>query len=287
MRPLPVGDSALYVMDLSGFLVRAFKVRGNQRWAHRAVLDAARKVVGGPRAPGFFAAALDLPGRTFRHDLSLAYKATRKDDAPAYEHALLLEQQRWAVEALWDGLGVRSVGAAGFEADDVVATLCARARSSGMDVVVMAYDKDFAQLVDRRTVLWDGKQRVRGEAEVFDEFGVEPRQFVDYLALVGDKSDNVRGVRGVGPEGAKRLLQHFDTLDAALSYSPTPGDEPLWASWHKSSAGQVYQRVLDGRADAMAARELVRLRTDVPLPFEWLDELKLEVAEKSASGEQE
>jgi DNA polymerase-1 len=200
--------------------------------------------------PDLVAAAFDLRGPTFRHELSADYKATRRpmpDD--------LVEQVPWVHEAC-AALGVPVVTHEGFEADDVIGTLATRAVAAGVDVVVVTGDKDFFQLVDDRIRVFNPRDEGTwyDDTGVVEKFGVRPDQVVDALALMGDASDNVKGVPGIGEKGARELLSAFGTLDWLLEHA-----EELPKKKYRTA-------LTDHAGDARQSRDLVRIRTDVPLP---------------------
>ena len=199
--------------------------------------------------PEFIAASFDLAGRTFRDDLVADYKANRAampDD--------LAEQIAWVHEAC-EALGVPIITAAGYEADDVIGTIATRAVAEGFDVAIVSIDKDFFQLVADSVRVYDPREDGAwfDEAAVVEKFGVVPARVTDVLALVGDTSDNVAGVPGVGKKGAIDLINTYGSLDALLI-----------------QAGELKQRkykeaLLAHRDAALQSRELVTIRRDVPL----------------------
>ena len=202
--------------------------------------------------PDLVAAAFDLKGPTFRHELAADYKATRR---PMPED--LVEQVSWVHEAC-AALGVPVVTHAGFEADDVIGTLATQAVAAGLEVVVVTGDKDFFQLVGDRIRVFNPRDEGAwyDDAGVLEKFGVRPDQVVDVLALMGDASDNVKGVPGIGEKGARELLADFGSLDWLLDHA----DE---------LPKKKYRTALTEHADnARRSRELVRLVTDVPVPYE-------------------
>jgi 5'-3' exonuclease len=190
--------------------------------------------------------------RNWRHDMHASYKANREAKPPGY-----LEQLRAAWAKLTREL--RGVAVSGFEADDVIATL---AGDRG-DVQIVTHDKDLLQLVDdaRRVRVVSLRDLLGGTVREYDEsgvrakLGVPPGQVGDYLALVGDKSDNVPGVPGIGPKHAAARLAAHGTLDAVLEHAATSGEESAVA------------RALREHAEtARLSRRLVELRRDVPVP---------------------
>ena len=210
-----------------------------------------RKLIG-EEQPDLMAAAFDLKGPTFRHDLSPDYKANRHpmpDD--------LVEQISWVHEACV-ALGVPIVTHEGFEADDVIDTLATRAAADGFEVVVVSGDKDFFQLVGRQIRVFNPRDEGTwyDAAGVVKKFGVDPGQVVDVLALMGDVSDNVKGVPGIGAKGARELLTNFGSLDWLLEHA----DE-----LPKKKYRTALTKYVD---DALKSRELVRIHTDVPVTYQ-------------------
>ena len=164
--------------------------------------------------PQYIAASFDLAGPTFRDQISTEYKANRAampDD--------LAEQINWVHEAC-EAMGVPIITKAGFEADDVIGTMAKRAAADGFDVAIVSIDKDFFQMVDdaKRIRVYDPREEGAwfDEQGVAEKFGVKPSQVIDVLALVGDTSDNVAGVPGIGKKGAIDLMTQFGSLDALL-----------------------------------------------------------------------
>jgi len=165
--------------------------------------------------PQCIAAAFDLAGPTFRDALVDDYKANRvamPDD--------LAEQAAWVHEAC-EAMGVPVLTAAGYEADDVLGTLAHRAVDAGYQVALVSIDKDFFQLVGEHISVYDPREDGQwfDAAGVKEKFGVVPSQVVDVLALVGDTSDNVAGVPGIGKKGAVDLVTQFGGLDGLLGHT--------------------------------------------------------------------
>ena len=213
--------------------------------------------------PTHIAASFDLAGPTFRDQLAADYKANRTampDD--------LAEQIPWVHEAC-EALGVPIITQVGFEADDVIGTLARRAVEVGARVAVVTGDKDFFQLVDDHVRVFNP----RDEGTWYDQdavkakWGVQPEQVVDVLALMGDSIDNIKGVPGIGEKGAKDLIGTWGSLDTLLAH-----------------ANEVPQRkyreaLLAHAEDARQSRELLRIRTDVEVPFD-LDQFRFRGASR-------
>jgi DNA polymerase-1 len=202
--------------------------------------------------PAFIAASFDLAGPTFRDQIVDDYKANRvamPDD--------LAEQINWVHQAC-EALGVPIVTAQGYEADDVIGTLATRAERDGFEVAIVSIDKDFFQLVHDGVRVYDPREDGAWfDAQgVVEKFGVKPSQVVDVLALVGDTSDNVAGVPGIGKKGAVDLLTQFGSLDALLE---------------RTAELKPKQReaLVTHREDALRSRALVTIRIDVPLDVEF------------------
>lgn len=191
--------------------------------------------------------ALDSKTKTFRSDLYGEYKAHRE---PPPED--LLKQLPVAIEWI-EQMGFANLTRDGFEADDVIATVTKFAKEEGLKVRIVSHDKDLYQLIDDgRVVMVDSvKKREIDEAGCIEKFGVSPRDFVDFQALLGDSSDNVPGVKGIGQKGASQLINHYHTLEA------------IYADIENCGTPRIQKLLLDGREKAFLSRELVRMRTDV------------------------
>ena len=205
--------------------------------------------------PDYVAVAFDL-GRTFRDDLYAEYKGTREK----MPDELVVQLTR--IQNLVSTLGVPIFTAENFEADDVLGTLARRASGEGLNVVIVTGDRDALQLVNPRVKVLTSRQRfddiiIYDEALVKEKFGVRPDQIVDYKALLGDTSDNVPGVRGIGEKTAVALLTQFETLDNAYAHL----DEI------KPPRAQTALR--DNKDTAYLSKTLVTIRTDVPLEVDW------------------
>ncbi|MBN2359026.1 MAG: DNA polymerase I, partial [Deltaproteobacteria bacterium] len=211
----------LYLVDGSGYIFRAyFAVRhlstaaGQPTNAVFGVTNMLLKVLREQR-PDHIAVAFDVGGPTFRHQMYAEYKANRP---PLPED---LRPQIPLVHRAVEALAIPVVTLPGYEADDVLGTLARQAVTADFDVVILTGDKDLMQLVDDRVTLYDGlKDRRVARDEVIERFGVPPEQVVDVLALAGDSSDNVPGVRGIGEKTAAVLVQEHGDVEAILAAAP-------------------------------------------------------------------
>ncbi|RXJ87560.1 DNA polymerase I [Arcobacter sp. CECT 8985] len=153
--------------------------------------------------------ALDSKGDTFRNEIYQEYKAQRPDVPED-----LLKQLPVAIEWI-EKMGFQTASKVGFEADDIIASIAHDAKQKDLEVRIVSHDKDLYQLIDDDTVyLFDPiKKVVVNEDKCFSKYGVMPKQFTDYQALLGDSADNVPGVKGVGAKTAEALIKEYGTLD--------------------------------------------------------------------------
>jgi DNA polymerase-1 len=201
--------------------------------------------------PTHIVVARDPKGGSFRHDLYPEYKAGR--DAQPED----LSTQFPLAEQLCEAFGVASIEVPTFEADDVIATLVETA-PEGTEICIVSTDKDLMQLVRPGVVLLDSmKGRRIDEAAVEERFGVPPAQLLDVRALVGDPSDNIPGVKGIGEKGAAKLIAEWGSLEALLE-----GAEQV-------KAKRAREGLLAHADEARLSRELSSLRSDVPLGRDW------------------
>ena len=195
----------LYLVDGSSYLYRAFHALPNLTNSHGdptgALLGVANmlKRLLNEEDPEHIAVVFDAKGPTFRHELYPEYKANRPP-MPAG-----LRQQVEQILEFTGLLGLPLLQVDGVEADDVIGTLCRAAEAEGMNCVISTGDKDLAQLVSDRTTLVNTMTDTASDrAGVMEKFGVTPEQIVDFLALTGDKSDNIPGVEKCGPKTAAK-----------------------------------------------------------------------------------
>jgi DNA polymerase-1 len=208
----------LVLVDGSSYLYRAFHAlppltssKGEPTGAVLGVLNMLAKLIR-EEQPALFAVVMDAPGRTFRDEVFAEYKAHRQpmpDDLRAQIDPL--------VEAV-RAQGFPLLRVEGVEADDVIGTLARRAAADGIDTLISTGDKDMAQLVGPNITVVDTMAgRSYDRAGVIEKFSVTPEQIVDYLALVGDVSDNIPGVPKVGPKTAAKWLERYRTLDEIIA----------------------------------------------------------------------
>ncbi len=245
----------LYLVDGSSYLYRAFHAlppfsnsRGQPTNAVFGVVNMLQKFLRETH-PTHIAVVFDAPGRTFRDDLFEAYKAHRP---PMPDE---LRSQIAPVLAAVEGLGLPLLRIEGVEADDVIGTLARRAADSGMRVVISTGDKDMAQLVDDRITLINTMTgSALDSAGVRTKFDVDPCQIVDYLALIGDSSDNIPGVPKVGPKTAAKWLAKYGSADEIVAHAA-------------DIEGKVGESLREHLAQLDLSRQLATIRCDVELPL--------------------
>src|SRR6202167_3783329 len=253
--PLPTRPD-LVLIDGSSYLYRAFHAlpplsnsAGQPTGAVHGVLSMLLKFLREYQPPRI-GVVFDAPGKTFRDELFAEYKATRPampDDLRSQTEPLLE-----AVQAL--GLPLLRID--GVEADDVVGTLAARAAAAGQQVLISTGDKDMAQLVNEHITLVNTMSNtVLDRAGVKAKFDVFPEQIIDYLALVGDSSDNIPGIDKVGPKTARKWLNAYGTIDALLEHAA-------------EITGKVGENLRAGLTMLSLSRQLATIRTDLDLPVD-------------------
>ena len=245
----------LYLIDGSSYLYRAFHAlpsfsnsKGEPTNAVFGVLNMLQKFLR-ETAPSHIGVVFDAPGRTFRDELFEAYKAHRPpmpDELRAQIQPLL---------ATVEALGLPLLRIEGVEADDVIGTLAREAAAAGMQVVISTGDKDMAQLVDGSITLINTMTGLTLDpAGVKARFDVDPDQIIDYLALVGDTSDNIPGVPKVGPKTAAKWLGQYRTLTELVARAA-------------EIEGKVGESLRENLVQLELSRQLATIRCDLQLPL--------------------
>jgi DNA polymerase-1 len=251
----------LVLIDGSSYLYRAYHAlpnltnsAGEPTGALHGVLSMINKLVR-EQPSAHVAVVFDAPGKTFRDEIYADYKATRPP---------MPDDLRSQVEPILDA--VRSMGlpllqVAGVEADDVIGTLCRIAAAKNLSVLVSTGDKDLAQLVDDKVTLVNTmNDSVLDRDAVKTKFDVYPEQIIDYLALVGDSSDNIPGVPKVGAKTAAKWLNEYDSAEGIIEHA-------------EDIKGKVGESLRDNIDQLKLSQRLAAIQLDVQLPIT-LDELK-------------
>jgi DNA polymerase-1 len=259
----------LVLIDGSSYLYRAFHAlpsltnsQGEPTGALHGVLTMILKLVR-EQEPSHIAVVFDAPGKTFRDAIYPEYKATRPP---------MPDELREQVQSILDSvtaMGLPLLQVPDVEADDVIGTLCRQAAQQGLDVLVSTGDKDLAQLVnDRVTLVNTMNDTTLDRDAVKAKFDVYPEQIIDYLALVGDSSDNIPGVPKVGPKTAAKWLNLYGSADAIVEH----GDE---------IKGKVGESLRDNVEQLHLSRDLATIRQDVELDV-GIDDLNATDGDKAA-----
>jgi DNA polymerase-1 len=262
----------LFLVDGSGFIFRAFHalppltrksdglpvgaVSGfcNMLWK---LLTSARDTSVGV-TPTHFAVIFDYSSKTFRKEIFPDYKANRS--APPEE----LIPQFGLIRQATRAFNLPCIETDGFEADDIIATYARQAEATGADVTIISSDKDLMQLVTPTVHMYDSmKDKQIGIPDVIEKWGVPPDKMIDLQAMTGDSVDNVPGIPGIGPKTAAQLLEEFGDLDTLLARA------------EEIKQQKRRENIIANAELARISRQLVTLRTDVPLELE-LDALVLE-----------
>ncbi len=251
--------SPLILVDGSSFLFRAYhaippltNAKGEPTNAIYGVSNMLRKLLTDYN-PTHVAVVFDSKTKTFRHELSPVYKANRT------EMPSDLGCQIKPLHALIRAMGIPLISASGVEADDVLGVLACYAKTQGHHVIIATSDKDMAQLVNEHITLEDTMSKTKLTVDgVFEKFGVRPNQIADYLALVGDSSDNIAGVPKVGAKTAAKWLAQYDTLDNLVAHA----DE---------ITGKVGENLRDNLEQLALAKQLTVIRCDLELPYNMAD----------------
>ncbi|WP_267553939.1 DNA polymerase I [Rhizobium rhizogenes] len=262
----------LFLVDGSGFIFRAFHalppltrksdglpvgaVSGfcNMLWK---LLTSARDTSVGV-TPTHFAVIFDYSSKTFRKEIFPDYKANRS--APPEE----LIPQFGLIRQATRAFNLPCIETDGFEADDIIATYARQAEATGADVTIISSDKDLMQLVTPTVHMYDSmKDKQIGIPDVIEKWGVTPDKMIDLQAMTGDSVDNVPGIPGIGPKTAAQLLEEFGDLDTLLARA------------EEIKQQKRRENIIANAELARISRQLVTLRTDVPLELE-LDALVLE-----------
>ncbi len=191
--------------------------------------------------------ALDSKGPTFRNEIYPEYKANR-DPAPED----LVKQLPVAIEWI-EQMGFANLSRVGFEADDIITTVTKFAKERGLKVRIVSHDKDLYQMIeDGKVEMYDSvKRQVVNSQTCIDKFGVHPKDFINFQAILGDSSDNVPGVKGIGKVGASKLINKYHTLEA------------IYDDIENCGTPRIQKLLLESKEKAFMSRELVTMRTDV------------------------
>ena len=252
-----MSEKKLYLIDGNSLLYRSYYAlrnlttsKGFPTNAIYGFLTTLRKIIDKDK-PGWLGIVFDAPGRKLRHDVYEDYKAHRK---PMPEDLVVqIPKLKEVIETLRIPVFVHP----GYEADDVLGALARRAKAEGFTTVIVTTDKDLLQLVDKATFVYNpSKETLLDEDKVREFFGGRPSQVADILALMGDPSDNVPGVPGIGEKTAKALIEEFGSLDRILE---DPG---------RIRNPKVRDKLVHNLDKLEMSRKLVALETGLDVDFD-------------------
>jgi len=269
-------DTTVFLVDGHALVYRAFFAmisrplrtsRGENTSAPWGITQFIRKILA-EHKPDYLGFVFDAGGEeTFRHEIYEDYKATREKLDETLQEDFDTAMRR--IRQILAGFNISTIELEGYEADDVIGTLARQASESGLQAIIVSGDKDFYQLISPGVALLNPgrggpaavEEELVGERNAAERLGVSPQHVIDYLALVGDSSDNIPGVHGIGPKTAVKLIQQFGSLDDILAHA----DDVT-----QKRAREALKRHAD---DARLSRELVSIRTDLPITLD-LEQLK-------------
>ena len=219
------------------------------------------------KTPSYLAIVFDAPGPTFRHKIYERYKATRP---PTPED---LTEQIPYIKKIIEGFRARMLEIEGYEADDIIGTVAKIATERGFYVVIVSGDKDFRQLITDRISMWDPmKDRIVDCKSIEEEYRIRPQQFIDVMALCGDRIDNIPGVPSIGEKTALKLIREFETL------------ENIYENISDLKKKSLKERLIEFKENAFLSRELVKINTRVPVEID-CEELKVKEPDKDRLSE--
>jgi DNA polymerase-1 len=250
-------EKTLYLIDGSAYMYRAYHavrdLSNSKGLPTNAAFGFTRMIIKliEDQAPQYAVILFDAKGPTFRHDLYKEYKANRP---PMPED---LSVQVPFIKDITQGFNLTVIEKPGFEADDLIGTLSRLAERAGFLVVMVTGDKDFVQLVTDQAIIWDPmKDETIDMIKVKEKFGINPSQMIDVMGLSGDAIDNIPGVPGIGQKTALDLIKTFGSL------------ERLYDKVDSITKKKQKENLVCFKQQAFLSRDLVKINTEAPLPFE-------------------
>jgi len=247
-------NQTVYLIDGSSYIHRAYHaIRGlanSKGLPTNAVYGFTRMLIKllDEKSPDYIAVILDAKGPTFRHAIFKEYKATRPpmpDD---------MAVQIPYIKQVLAGFDIAMLEKEGYEADDIIATIAALATNQGLNVLIVSGDKDFRQALSRQTVMWDPmNDRLVDYDSLKRNYGLEPEQIIEVMALSGDSVDNIPGIPGVGEKTALTLIQQFRSI------------ENLLQNTDKIAKASLKNKLDEFKDQAYLSKRLVRLDNHVPI----------------------
>lgn len=251
-------DKTLYLIDGTAYIHRGYhavrNLSNSKGFPTNAIFSFTRMMIKlmNEQSPQYAVVLFDTKGPTFRHEIDESYKANRPEMPE--DMAVQIPYIKKVVEAY----NLAMFEMRGYEADDLIGTLALQAVEAGFFVVIVSGDKDFAQLVTDRIIIWDPMKELKlDRAAVEKRFGLAPHQITDAMALAGDSADNIKGVPGIGEKTAVSLIQQFGSLDALYDQVDT------------ITKKKQHENLVTHKDQAYLGKQLVTIATDVPLSYDF------------------
>lgn len=250
----------VYLIDGNAYIYRAYHAitplsnsHGLPTHAIYGFINIIRRVLR-ERNPEYVAIAFDAKGPNFRHQLYSGYKSNR----PPMPEDLAIQIPH--IKEVVAAHNILTLEISGLEADDILAAAATLLSQKGAQVTIVTGDKDLLQLVSDNVVVWDPmSDKTMDRDGVVKKYNVPPEHLLDLFSLIGDKSDNVPGVPGIGPKTAEKLINQFGSLDL------------LYESVESLPKGKMRENLINHQQDALLSRQLIRLKTDFEVPTEIKD----------------
>ena len=253
----------VYLVDGSSYIHRAYHaIRGlsnSKGLPTNAIFGFTRMLIKllDDKSPDYVAVAFDARGPTFRHEIFKDYKATR----PPMPEDMAVQMPY--IRDVVAGLSVKVLEEEGYEADDIIGTIAVLARNQALNVIIVSGDKDFRQIVSENTLMWDPMNDKQVDYDTIKrDYGIEPEQIIEVMALSGDSVDNIPGIPGVGEKTALDLIQQFHSL------------ENLIENTGKVTKASVKNKLEQFKDQALLSKELVTINNAVPIDIT-IDDLRL------------
>jgi len=261
-------NKTLYIVDGSSYMHRAFhairNLSNSKGLPTNAILGFTKMLMKllDDKSPDYVTVAFDVKGPTFRHKIFKDYKANRP---PMPED---LAVQIPYIKDVVAGLSVKILEKEGYEADDIIGTVALLASNQGLNVVIVSSDKDFRQTVSGNTVMWDSmSEKLTDYAVIKRDYGIEPEQIIEVMALSGDSADNIPGIPGVGKKTGLSLIQQFHSI------------ENLFQNTDKITKSSLKKKLEEFKEQAFLSKKLVTITNSVPVDIT-LDDLRLGTPKK-------
>jgi DNA polymerase-1 len=261
-------NKTIYLVDASSYIHRAYhairNLSNSKGLPTNAIFGFTKMLMKllDEKSPEYVAVAFDAKGPTFRHEISQDYKATRP---PMPED---LAVQIPYIKEVVAGLNLKTLEMEGYEADDIIGTIAGLARNQGLNVVIVSGDKDFRQILLENTIMWDPmSEKLVDYPTIKRDYGIEPEQIIEVMALSGDTVDNIPGIPGVGEKTATNLIQQFHSI------------ENLFENTDKVAKASLKEKLEQSTEQVLLSKKLVTIDNSVPIEIT-IDDLRLQSPKK-------